>query len=104
MSASTFNLAKVIHFTYFNIQYLEDVIIQEQLKGNSKQFVTDLINRYKWCLNNLYARMSSEGADLLRKEVEQRDIGAIDSIINMLIALPEDKRIEVEEYLITITQ
>jgi hypothetical protein len=100
---STFNLAKVIHFTYFNIQYLEDLIIQEQLTGNPKQFINNIISRYKWCLNELYARMSSKGADLLRKEVEQRDIAAIDSIINLAIALPEDKRLELEEYLVQLT-
>lgn len=95
---ASYSLAKALHYTHFSIQYLQDAIRQKELTGNAKQFVNDLINKQQWVIKTVYARMTPAGADLLRKEIEGRDIAAIDSIINLVIALPEADRLAVENF------
>lgn len=94
---ATFSLAKSIHYIHYSIQYMEDVIRQEQLTGDAKYFVNGLINKQKSVLRDLYSRMSSTGAALLRQELDARDIGTIDSILNMVITMDEETRLRAEE-------
>lgn len=97
-SPASFSLAKAIHNTYASIEYLKDTIRQEQLTHNAKSFINDLINKQEYVLKSLYTRMSSEGATKLRKEMEERDIYAIDSIMNLSIKMTDEQRQELESY------
>lgn len=50
-------------------------------------------------IRECYTRMSTEAAAMLKEELQNRDIATIDSILNMVILMDEDKRLEVEDYL-----
>lgn len=98
---TTFSLAKALHHVYFAKAYFEDVIISEGLTGSSKSFIQNLIQRQQWILNTCYARMSAEAAQVLKDELEGRDIATIDSILNMVVMLDEPQRLEIEDYITT---
>lgn len=98
--ATTFSLAKALHYCYFAKEYFADVIRQENLTGESKQFINNLIKRQEWILRECYTRMSTEAAAMLKEELQNRDIATIDSILNMVILMDEDKRLEVEDYIL----
>ena len=96
---STFGIAKALHYIIFGSEYLKDIIRQEKLTGTPKNTLNNYINRLDWIVNDVFGKMRPESAQLLRTEMKERDIAAIDSVLNMLIALPEDKRLEVEQYI-----
>lgn len=104
MQKATFSLAKAIHFICFAIAYLQDVVISEQMTGNSKHFIGELVKRLQWVLNNIYARMSADGATILRKEIDGRDIAVFDSVFNMMLTMTEEERQQVEDFATGITQ
>lgn len=97
--ATTFSLAKALHYVHFAKEYFADVIRQEKLTGESKQFINNLIKRQEWVLRECYTRMNPEASQVLKDELEGRDIATIDSILNMVILMDEDKRLEVEDYI-----
>lgn len=96
---TTFSLAKALHYCYFAKEYFADVIRQENLTGNSKQFINNLIKRQEWVLTECYTRMPVESAQMLKEELQNRDIATIDSILNMIVLMDEDKRLELEDYI-----
>ena len=96
---ATFSLAKGLHYTIFAADYFKDVIRQEQLIGSSKNTVTGWVNRLDWIIKDVFSQMRPRAAQLLREELKNRDIAGIDSILNMVIALNEEQRSEVEEYI-----
>lgn len=95
---ASYSMAKALHYIHFAKQYFEDAIRQEQLQANGKYFINQQTNRLNCILKDVYARMSPQGAVLLRHEIESRDIAAIDSIINMVIEMDEETRLKVEGY------
>lgn len=97
--ATTFSLAKALHYCYFAKEYFADVIRQEQLTGSSKAFINNLISRLDWILKECYTRMPPESAHMLKEELQNRDIATIDSILNMVIMMEETERLTVEDYI-----
>lgn len=81
--------------TKASVDYFNDVINAEEMKGDAKRFIKSLIQRQEWVIREIYTRMSPEGADILRSEMN-RDIQAVDSIINLAIAMSEEQRAEYE--------
>lgn len=92
-----FSLAKSIYYVHFSIQYLQDVNIS--LSGEANRFILGLINSQKTVLNNLYNRMPKESRQVLKNELENSDIAAIDSIMNLLVALDNEERLQLENYI-----
>lgn len=98
MKKATFSLAKALHYVMFAIAYFEDAIITENMKGDGKRFILELTKRLKWVMTQMYTRMSADGADLLRNELNNRDIHAFDSVIEMMLTFSEEERANVEDY------
>lgn len=97
LKGQTLSLAKAIYYTTFSIQYLEDV--KMGLSGEPKEFIGGLVNRQEIVLRNIYHRMPESSAALLRNEIENTDISAMDSIMNLLVNLNEEQRLHVETYI-----
>lgn len=91
-------MAKALHYVHFAIFYLEDVMREEKTTGSAKYFITELIKRLQWVIKQVYTRISASGADMLRKEIEGRDIATIDSIINTVIKMNDAQREELEKH------
>lgn len=96
---STFGIAKALHYIMFSREYLQDVIRQEKLKGYAKSVINNYINRLDWIVKDVFSRVNSNSANLLRQELKDKDIACIDSILNMAIVMNEDQREELEQYI-----
>lgn len=96
---STYGIAKALHHVIFGREYFEAIIRDEKLKGYGKQVITNYSTRLEWIVKDVFSKLSGESADLMREELKQRDIASIDSVLNMLLLMTEDERLELEDYI-----
>lgn len=96
---TTVSLAKGLHLTLFAAEYYKDVIRQEKLSGHAKNTVNGWVNRLEWVIRDVYTNMQPHAAELLKTELQKRDIASVESILNMVIMLDEDERLAIEDYI-----
>lgn len=95
---STFSIAKALHYIAFSSEYLKVIIADRNVTPASKQRILSYTNKLEWILRDVTTSIPSDSADLLRKEIQQRDIAAIDSVFNLMITMTEEQRSEVEKF------
>lgn len=95
---NTVNLPKAIHYVHFAKMYFEDIAREKNISYYSRDYLKLQIVKLNTIIRDGYARMSADGAMELRRQIQSRDIAAIDSIINMVIEMDEETRMKVEGY------
>lgn len=94
---ATFSLAKGLNHLQNAIFYFEDASNEMAVTMKAKQFMKEILNRLNWCNREFMLKLKTADAkEALRDELA--NAATIDSLMNLVIALPEDLRQKVEDF------
>ena len=97
---SALDIAKALHYIVFSKAYFEYILQHPEVSPKSAQALRGYVGKLNWITNDVLTSMPSASADLLRAELQKRDVAGVDSILNMCICLEEPQRLELEQYII----
>lgn len=88
MTPNISSLAKFFLFISMGDMYLTDAM--QGMDGNQKALFQNYANRIAFIKKDVYARMRNP--DVLRTELDGKDLGTIDSILNIMLNMDEAQR------------
>jgi len=99
------NFKKVLMNCANNIKYCDQIIIEENLKMDAKDFMNAIISRNKWIIRELELRTSKEFAEIIKKEISDNDESiSFQNVIDMMALMDDDDRLKLEDFANEILQ
>lgn len=94
---ATFSIAKGLNHLQNSIGYFEIVKIEMNASFQAKNFLNDLLKRLNWVNQQVILKLKTNEAKEALKE-EMQNAATLDSLMNIVVALPEAMRLEVEQF------